>query len=199
MHKQFRKEKDYDGSQGMCCCKWDNHQGARFIMRLDSVNILSPLRVIFSLWSIANQDKLPLYSKVRYCTFWLQALLLFGGTLGWIFYEVLYSNTTTNQAFSLIYVLIDIIVILIDFHWTKVVNYYARNPPKKKYVDKKTKADERKAKEKLKKDGIHGYDKDPNKARDKNDLEAQIARIHGENSPALPGNGAGPDFDDPFN
>lgn len=107
-------------------------------MRFDSINILVPIRVIFALWAQANPDRIKLYNKVRMVTFWINAILIFGGSLAYIFYGVwTNSQQGVDQALSLIYVLVDIIIILIDYHWTKVIDYYSKHPPKRKYIDKK--------------------------------------------------------------
>ena len=70
-------------TKGRCCSKWENEKGAHMIHIIDIIFIANFLRWIFAVWAKVDQDRWPIYSRVRYCTFFL----FWGGCLFGLIYN----------------------------------------------------------------------------------------------------------------
>ena len=89
MRKDYAKKKTFDGSRGQCCLSVENPEGAKIIQYFDSFFILLlNLRAIFAVWSLVDDDKVEIYSRVRLITFWIQWVFLFLCIVGFAFYIV---------------------------------------------------------------------------------------------------------------
>lgn len=142
LHKTFVRENDVDGSMGECCCNWQNEKAAEYILLFDKIAFLNIPRFLFAHWTRLNPTRYQLYSKVRFTTFFIEALMLFFGLIGYVFYQTFRNKEWGRKeyVFSLVALGVIIFIILIDFHWCRVVQYRA------KILDKKLRRDEKQRK-----------------------------------------------------
>jgi hypothetical protein len=68
---------------------------------------------------------------VRWVSFWLQSILMFGGLIAWICIDVLQYG---NEQYLVIMVLCLVIafIAVIDLEWSRAIRYQATNMPVKK-------------------------------------------------------------------
>ena len=97
LRRQYAKEQTYDGSHGQCCCTWKNAKGAKIIQYFDScwILILNP-RAVFAIWSLVDDEKVEIYSRVRLISFWIQWVLIFFLIVGFAFYTVFQNDEASN-------------------------------------------------------------------------------------------------------
>ena len=112
--------------------------------------LLSP-RAAFAIWALVDDDKVEIYSRVRLISFWIQWVLIFLGIVGFAFWTVFQDNGDEDQTLlllSLAELAAVLVLALIDFHFCKVVSFFAAGAPKRrkrreKEARKKWRADER--------------------------------------------------------
>ena len=125
MRKDFDETQDFDGSKGLCCCYFENSRGARMIQYLDVLSILLlNLRSIFSFWSLYDDKRVEIYSRVRLVTFWVQWLFLFAIILAFVLYTVVTNEEGDNQFFlliSLATISFLLVFVLVDYHFCNVI------------------------------------------------------------------------------
>ena len=86
------------------------------------------MRALFAIWSLVDDDKVEIYSRVRKVTFWIQWLLLFGCVVGFAFYTVFQNEKDSNQLYlllSLAELSVLLVFALLDFHYCKVIEFFA--------------------------------------------------------------------------
>lgn len=146
LRKQYAKEQTYDGSHGQCCCTWQNEEGANIIQWVDAVGILvcSP-RAMFAIWSLVDDEKVEIYARVRLITFWILWVAIFVGIVGFAFFTVFQNDDDANQFYlllSLAELAVVVLLALADYHWCKVISFWALGAPKRRQHRQK---EERKA------------------------------------------------------
>lgn len=134
-----KRNLNYDGSQGKCCCCLSNKRGVRMILVVDLLFIVSPLRSLMAFLVLyVNYNKYySCYANVRILTFLIQALVAFGGLLAWIVLDVL---TGTNEwwMYQVILSFVAALLTMLDYDWMKAVKYQKRaelKPVKKEPID----------------------------------------------------------------
>lgn len=91
------------------------------------------LRWIFAVWAKVDDERIMIYSRVRFCTFWLFWLTLFGIVIGTSIEKAI-EGTESNATIyidSFIYLAFLMLGTIVDFHWSQVLLYYAKNQVKK--------------------------------------------------------------------
>ena len=78
---RFAKNKDVDMSMGRCCGRYTNETGAKWIQIIDIIFLPNLLRCIFALWSLLDNERYPMYSKMRLLSFWFFWLFLLMTTI----------------------------------------------------------------------------------------------------------------------
>ena len=98
------------------------------------------IRSILAIISLRDDEKVELYSRVRLVTFWLQWIVLFLLVVGFAFYTVFEYEEESNRflLLSLAELTVLLLVSLIDYHFCKVIIYYASGVPKR--IKKREKA-----------------------------------------------------------
>ena len=127
--RKFQKNPKVDMTAGRCCCnKWDNLQGAKNVLLLDMIFIVNLPRWIFAVWAKVDDDRFPIYSKVRFgslVVFWATFMLILIIETS---IEALAQAETDVSLFvnAIVYFTILSLAILLDYHFTKVVNTQAK-------------------------------------------------------------------------
>ena len=95
------------------------------IQYLDVLSILLlNLRSIFSFWSLYDDKRVEIYSRVRLVTFWVQWLFLFAIILAFVLYTVVTNEEGDNQFFlliSLAAISFLLVFVLVDYHFCNVI------------------------------------------------------------------------------
>lgn len=78
----FKNKPDEDISKGRCCCKYPNEKGAHIIHIVDILFVANFFRWIFAIWAKVDDHKISIYTRVRWCTFWLFWLILYAIVIG---------------------------------------------------------------------------------------------------------------------
>ena len=95
------------------------------IQYLDVLSILLlNLRSFFSFWSLYDDKRVEIYSRVRLVTFWVQWLFLFAIILAIVLYTVVTNEEGDNQfilLLSLAMITLMIVFVLVDYHFCKVI------------------------------------------------------------------------------
>ena len=106
--------------------------------------MLNP-RSVFAIWSLVDDEKVEIYSRVRLISFYIQWIVLFILIVGFAFFTVFQNDENSNQFFlllSLAELAALLIIALLDYHWCKVIVFYASGAPKRR---KRRQKEERKA------------------------------------------------------
>ena len=69
-HK-YEKDKNVDVKKGRCCYKFENEKGAKAVRFFDIIFIPNILRWIFAVWAKVDEDRWPIYAKLRLISFWI--------------------------------------------------------------------------------------------------------------------------------
>lgn len=79
-------------------------------------------------WARINPLKFFLYSRSRFVTFIVESLMMFFGVIAYVFYQTFKNKEWSRRhyVYSLCSLGIVIIIALIDYHFTKVIQYRAR-------------------------------------------------------------------------
>ena len=111
------------------------------IQYLDVLSILLlNLRSIFSFWSLYDDKRVEIYSRVRLVTFWIQWPFLFAIILAFVLYTVISNEEGDNQWFllsSLATISFLLVFVLVDYHFCKVIQYFAQDAPKRRHREGK--------------------------------------------------------------
>lgn len=111
---------------------------------------------MFAIWSLVDDEKVEIYSRVRLISFWIQWVVIFLAIVGFAFFTVFQNDEDSNQFFlllSLAELALTLIFVLLDYHFCKVIVYYASGAPKRrkrreKEERKKWREEERKRRQK---------------------------------------------------
>ena len=134
LSRKFKQDKDVDLSLGRCCCKYDNVTGAKCVKAIDLIFLPNFPRWVFALWATINEDKFPVYARMRLLScwiFWLVGLII----IVFITSVEVASNDEIDSwtiIISLFYLILLIVCGMIDYHYTRVVLIYARGHEKRK-------------------------------------------------------------------
>ncbi len=82
LSKKFNKNNNVDMTKGLCCCKYENAKGSKVIQILDILFFPNIPRWIFAVWSKVDNDRWPIYARMRGCTFYLFWALCLIGLIG---------------------------------------------------------------------------------------------------------------------
>ena len=69
--KHFESNPDKDIMKGRCCCKYSNEIGAGYIHIFDIIFVANIIRWVFAVWAKVDTDRVPIYARVRFLTFYL--------------------------------------------------------------------------------------------------------------------------------
>jgi len=133
LKKQFRSDGTrFDATQGKCCCLYGNRRGVRCIIYFDSLNILTPWRQIIAIILLCCRTAEPLYIwyyYVRFISFWFQTLVMYLCLCAFVLYTLFYkdadSTLLTNGLWAAFFISA---IVVIDYHWSTVVRFYAKHP-----------------------------------------------------------------------
>lgn len=123
--KMYKKNKEFDGSKGQCCCKFENVEAVRTIMIIDIIFFFLLWRSILAFLALTDRKKIAQYSKVRKYSFYVQSLILLLGFLASILIQVLL-NLSPNYVLTVVELLGVILLVVCDFHFTSVVEYFVK-------------------------------------------------------------------------
>ena len=127
MRSQFFEEGDVDGTDGQCCLKYNNAKGVRYILIWDLFFIITIIRPILACLVMSNYRHFAAYTRCRKCTFWLYSIILFGSLFAYVAYDViLQAGEHYMQILGAL--MVAILIVLTDFHWTKVVEFHNKHP-----------------------------------------------------------------------
>ena len=90
---------------------------------------------MFAIWSLVDDEKVEIYSRVRLISFYIQWIVIFIAIVGFAFYNVFQNDADSNQFFlllSLAELAATLIFVLLDYHWCKVIIFYASEAPKRR-------------------------------------------------------------------
>ena len=143
---RFAKNKDVDMSMGRCCGRYTNETGAKWIQIIDIIFLPNLLRCIFALWSLLDNERYPMYSKMRLLSFWFFWLFFLMTTIVISIQKILEDDKTDAMLFvnSLIILTFVIVASIIDYHFTLVVKFYAKGHNKRKERQEKELEDKKK-------------------------------------------------------
>ena len=128
MAKAYKADRNIDMSTGRCCCKFENEKGAKCVKALDLLFPPNLPRWLFALWATFNSNRFPLYARMRLLScwiFWVVSILL---VIIYASYEV-----STNEDVDTLMIINSLLILtglvicsLIDYHYSRVVLYYAK-------------------------------------------------------------------------
>lgn len=124
--RSYDKEQTFDGSTGECCLKWENQKAAKCIMIIDMMLIvIDPPRGIAACQAYKSDERKAYYAKTRYMTFWIYSVLMLLGTIGYIFSQIIQGE---NPYFVIVLgILAGVCIwILLDFHYCRCINFWAK-------------------------------------------------------------------------
>lgn len=111
--------------------------------------IANLLRWIFAVWAKVDEERIQIYAKARFFTFWLFWLILYGIVIGTQI-EAAIEETDTNANIyinSFIYLSILMFGTIIDYHWSQVMLYHSKEQTKKMEREERESAKRDRAKE----------------------------------------------------
>lgn len=82
-------------------------------------------RSIFAFMALTDKTKIKTYSKIRAWSFYIQSLLIFGGIILSVIVNVALGKTP-NYVMTLCLIVVVIALIVIDFHFTRVIQYFVK-------------------------------------------------------------------------
>ena len=132
--KKFAQNQEVDTSLGRCCGKYDNETGAKCVKAIDLIFLPNLPRWALALWATIDEEKIPLYARTRLLScwlFWIISLLI-----------VLVSATievSTNEDIEPMAIIDSLLMVsgllvcaIVDYHYTRVVLYYAKGHDKRR-------------------------------------------------------------------
>jgi hypothetical protein len=131
LNRQLQQETDFDASQGRCCCTWGNRRGTRLVLWVDQICFFYIPRFVLAVLAFRDERKFAMYAKVRRVTFFINVLACLGGVLTYIILDVL-QNGGKNYLYILAMLVLSVVVLIWDYHFTHVVVFYMRHPPQGK-------------------------------------------------------------------
>ena len=145
MVRKYQKNPNVDMTGGRCCCKkYDNYKGSRNVQIFDMIFIANLPRWIFAIWAKVDEEKWPIYGKVRFCSFFL-----FWGSIMLVVIiitasEAIEQDETSMALFinALLYMTMLCFAIMLDYHFTRVVLFQAKI--RQLAIEKKLKAENKK-------------------------------------------------------
>ena len=121
MHSQFKKEQNFDASQGMCFGKYHNKKGVRLIMLFDMICFPYLVRFLFAFRAYRNmEDHFNSYVRVRLVTSYLQTTWLILNLVVGIYNNV-WGDATVSSSNIIFGSVCGIAVTFIDLHFTQCV------------------------------------------------------------------------------
>jgi len=79
-------------------------------------------------WARVDESRYVLYSTVRFQTFFFESFGMFFGVIGYVFYQTLKNQKWDRKDYviSLVALAVIIFIIIIDFHFCKVISFRAK-------------------------------------------------------------------------
>jgi len=111
------------GRKGICCCCFSNDTGYKLVAMFDIITIV---RSIFAILALCKPTKSVLYAKVRFITFILISLGLVCLYLYDLFNKAL-DDVHINFIMVIGFAAAGVFGIILDFHYTRVVDFYAKS------------------------------------------------------------------------
>lgn len=133
MAKAYQADKNIDMSSGRCCCKFDNEKGAKCVKALDLICLPNLPRWLFALWATIDSNRFPLYARMRMLSCWLFWVVS-------ILVVIIYASieVSTNEDVDTLMIINSLLVLtglvicfLVDYHYSRVVLFYARGHNKR--------------------------------------------------------------------
>ena len=147
LKEKYERNPKLDVKKGRCCWKFENEKGAKAVRVIDIILVPNLPRWIFAVWAKVDEDRWPIYGKVRVITFWVVWTAVFFG----IMLSMILTQVEEDDANHGVYVNLMLVASLIvfgaivDFHFTQVVLYHARIQAKRIRKEKKEKGKKNRA------------------------------------------------------
>jgi hypothetical protein len=122
--KEYERYNDVDGSEGQCCCSWENIEGSNYIFRFDLYFILNLPRFFTAYLAWRDERKFGNYSRTRMITMVIESILSFFGIIGYVFKQALGNDKAWGKdeyVYSLVGLSLVIFIFLVDYHFCKVI------------------------------------------------------------------------------
>ena len=148
LSRKYSKNKNVDMSRGRCCFRYENESGARCVQVIDMLFIPNLPRWIFAIWARVDNDRWPIYARMRKLSFYLFWLILFGifayDAVMRIFFGEDQTQEQSTELYinSIFYLAALCTCVIVDFHWLQVVQYSAKTHARR--IKKEKKAQEKK-------------------------------------------------------
>ena len=68
LKKAYDKNTNFDATKGLCCCRYQNATGAKFIITVDCILLPVIFRWVFAVWAVVDPLRIEIYSRVRILT-----------------------------------------------------------------------------------------------------------------------------------
>ena len=150
LERRFKRNQDFDGSEGKCLCGIENEKATRRIVCLDVLLFVNLIRFVLAIWVLADEERVPLYARTRFITFVVEVAVAFVSLIGLTFYAALMPDVDPAVFVqSLVLMIILIAIGLLDYHFCKVVEYYAKGHGKR--IRRKERERRRKVREETRK------------------------------------------------
>ena len=126
--KKFKKNQNIDTSSGRCCGRYHNDKAGVIIHIFDLIFVANFPRWLFALWAILDSSRISMYARMRLLTFWLFWVVIFLLTIIVTLLLVLAdeNNSTSILILSLFVVGLILLLMVIDYHFTKVFLFFAK-------------------------------------------------------------------------
>lgn len=129
--RQLKQEEAFDATQGRCCFWMGNRRGVRLIQFCDALFLLYLPRAFLAIMSLKNETLFQTYAKTRKATFILNVILLMGGILAFVIYDI-FQFGGQHYLYILAAVIFSLVYLGVDYHWTNCVVFFWKHPPKRK-------------------------------------------------------------------
>ena len=141
MSRKYHENKNIDMTAGRCCFCYENGKGARCIQIVDIFFIFNLPRWFFAIWSKVDNDRWPIYARMRLVSFYLFWLAVVGYFVSQAVERIFATeeNDTDLLISALIFLACLLVVILFDFHFSRVVKYHALGHSHRVEQEKKAK------------------------------------------------------------
>ena len=143
--RKFNRNPKFDVSQGRCCFKkFDNDSGSKSIQVIDMIFIANLPRWVFAVWARVDEDRWPIYGKMRLVSFFLfWAAIILSIVISSMIRASEQEETDVMLYINTLIILFLLCgVIIVDYHFTRVVLYQAAI--RKKIIDRNLKAKQKK-------------------------------------------------------
>lgn len=87
-------------------------------------------RAILAILSLKNEKMFSAYAKCRRFTFYLNVLLMMGGILAFVVIDI-FKFGGIHYLYILAMLLVCLVYLGVDYHWTNCVVFYWQHPPKR--------------------------------------------------------------------